>query len=98
MPAELQPDSAGVVHLGGALDFATVPALYEHTDGLFAGRERVVIDGAGIERANSAGVALLLEWRAEAQRRGCALGFRALPESLLAVARLAGVEELLSGD
>jgi phospholipid transport system transporter-binding protein len=97
MPVELSPDQQGVVRLRGALDFATVPDLHRATDDLLRDRDTLVIDVSAVERANSAGVALLLEWLAEARRRGCTLSFRGLPESVLAVARLSGAEHLLTG-
>ncbi len=98
MPAELLPAEGNVVRIAGTLDFASVTALYRQTDALFTGREYLVLDGGAIDQGSSAGVALLLEWLAEAHRRGCTLVFRGLPESLLAVARLAGVEHLLTSD
>lgn len=97
MRADLQPDADGVVHIRGELDFDTVPALYRETDRLLGGRSGLTIDVSGVERVNSAGVALLLEWLSEARRRGCSLSFRGLPEPVLAVARLSGVEHLLTG-
>lgn len=48
-----------------------------------------------MERANSAGLALLLEWLDAAQRRGQGLRFRHLPESLLAIAGMSHLEEHL---
>lgn len=97
MAIDLDPDGEGVVHLDGTLDFATVPALYRETDRLLDAHEALTVDVSRVERVNSAGIALLLEWLAEARRRGCRLSFRGLPDSILAVARLSGVEELLSG-
>lgn len=97
MAAELEPDADGIVHLGGTLDFDTVPLLYRQTERLLGDRVALTVDVSSVERVNSAGVALLLEWLAEARRRGCELSFRGLPESILAVARLSGVEHLLTG-
>lgn len=94
-PESAGPDADGVVRLTGNLDFDSVPQLHGRTKALFDGRDTLVIDASGVERANSAGVALLLVWRAEARRRGCELRFEGLPESVLAVARLSGVETLL---
>jgi len=96
MPVDVADDE-GVVRLTGTLDFATVPDLHRATHGLLSGRDALIVDVSAVGQVNSAGVALLLEWLAEARRRGCDLSFRGLPESVLAVARLSGAEHLLTG-
>ena len=80
----------------GALDFDSVPTLYRATDELLA-RSPVRLELGAVERAGSAGVALLLEWRRQAHRRDVELTLDQVPESLLRVARLSGVEDLLTG-
>lgn len=80
----------------GALDFDSVPTLYRATDELLA-RSPVRLELGAVERADSAGVALLLEWRRQAHRRNVDLTLGHVPESLLRVARLSGVEDLLTG-
>lgn len=96
MNATLDQGSDGVWRIAGTLDFDSVPALYRHTDALLAAGP-VELDLAGVERANSAGVALLLEWRRQAHRRGVELHLRELPAAVLQLARLSGVEGLVSG-
>jgi phospholipid transport system transporter-binding protein len=53
------------------------------------------IDCAGIEVADSAGLAVLLDWLAVASRRGMQLQFVALPLPLRQLAHIGGVSELL---
>lgn len=96
MSATLEQGPDGVWRIVGSLDFESVPALYRHTDTLLAAGP-VEIDLAGVERANSAGVALLLEWRRQAHRRGVELHLRELPAAVLQLARLSDVENLVSG-
>ena len=60
-----------------------------------AGDGQIVIDCAGVTRADSAGLAVLLEWLAWARRHARTLSYQNLPESLLAVARISEVDELL---
>ena len=87
-----------VLQLTGALSFETLPAVLEQS-AEFAARadlpQRLTIDFAGITGVDSSAVALLLEWRRQAQRLGKALVFVNLPANLLALARLYGVEELI---
>jgi phospholipid transport system transporter-binding protein len=87
-----------VLQLTGALSFETLPGVLEQS-AEFAARadlpQRLTIDFAGITGVDSSAVALLLEWRRQAQRLGKALVFVNLPANLLALARLYGVEELI---
>jgi phospholipid transport system transporter-binding protein len=94
MSARLGADDDGVRRLSGSLDFDSVPALYGRTDELLAG-EAVTLDLSGVEAAGSPAVALLLEWRRQARRRGVELRLMGIPESVRRMARLAGVEALL---
>ena len=90
--------SGEVLQLTGALSFETLPGVLEQS-AAFAARgdlpDRLTIDFAGITGVDSSAVALLLEWRRQAQRLGKALAFVNLPANLLALARLYGVEELI---
>jgi phospholipid transport system transporter-binding protein len=85
--------------LVGNLDFSTVDGILRDL-GLdaFGNRRAVVLDLASVNRANSAGLVLLLEWRDYAAAKGVALSFANLPDSLLAIARLSNVAELLPQD
>lgn len=97
MSAELRSADDGTWRLSGVLDFDSVATLYRRTGEVLGGDEAVALDLAGVEAANSAGVALLLEWRRQAHRRGVRLALSGLPEPVLRVARLSGVEALLTG-
>lgn len=94
MSAQAVRDDDQVWRLSGTLDFESVRDLYARTDELLG--DGGVIDLSGIEASNSAGVALLLEWRRQAHLRGVVLELRALPESVRRVARLSDVEALLA--
>jgi phospholipid transport system transporter-binding protein len=58
--------------------------------------ERLVIDCGGVTRADSAGLAVLLDWLAWGRRRSRAVSLENLPASLVAIARISEVDELLS--
>jgi phospholipid transport system transporter-binding protein len=87
-----------VLALTGALSFETIPAVLAESVA-YAERpdlpDRLTIDFAGITGVDSSAVALLLEWRRQALRRGKTLVFVNLPENLLALATLYGVTELI---
>jgi phospholipid transport system transporter-binding protein len=90
--------SAEVLALQGALSFETVPRVLVES-ARYAERpdlpERLTIDFAAITAVDSSAVALLIEWRRQAQRRGKTLVFVNLPANLLALAKLYGVSELI---
>jgi phospholipid transport system transporter-binding protein len=87
-----------VLALTGALSFETLPAVLEQS-AAYAARadlpERLTIDFAQVSGVDSSAVALLLEWRRQAQARGKQLVFVNLPATLVALARLYGVAELI---
>lgn len=89
---------AGAYRLDGELSFTTVPHVWKAARRLIAdeqGASEMRLDLAGVERADSAGVALLLEWLREAHRLGLRLRLENVPEQMLAIARVSGVEELI---
>lgn len=87
-----------VFALEGALSFESLPGILAESD-RYAQREdlpqRLTIDFAGITEVDSSAVALLLEWRRRAARRGKTLVFVNLPANLLALAELYGVADLI---
>lgn len=88
----------GQTRLGveGVLDFDTVVPLIAESRRYFAGKERrLEVDLRGVRCANSAGLALLLEWLELAQKRGISLRFRNLPESLTRLAAISNLTGLL---
>ncbi len=87
-----------VLALTGDLSFDTIPQVLEES-AAYAARtdlpERLTIDFAGIAGVDSSAVALLLDWRRMAVRRGKTLVFVNLPANLIALAELYGVAELI---
>nr|WP_242482206.1 STAS domain-containing protein [Thiocystis violacea] len=86
--------------MSGVLDFMTVPRLAKEGDVLLKGAqsrglEQVEVDLSGIESANSAGLALLLEWMDMARTRGLRLTYLHLPESLGRIAAVSNLHRLL---
>jgi phospholipid transport system transporter-binding protein len=83
--------------LSGDLTFATVGDFLPQFDELIANTQGCAqFDLGKVERADSAGLALLLEGIAIARRKGCQLGFRNLPDNLQDLAQISNVEGLLS--
>jgi phospholipid transport system transporter-binding protein len=58
----------------------------------------LTFDLAGVSSVDSAGLALLIDWLATARARGGSLRYVAIPDSLLALAKMSDVESLLGLD
>ena len=82
--------------LEGELSFASVPAVLKSSATGFKASREIQIDLKGVTRADSAGLALLIEWLRESERAGRVITFTNVPKQLLAIARLCGLDEVLS--
>jgi phospholipid transport system transporter-binding protein len=90
--------SAGRVVVNGALTFATAREARELGLLVLEGSqaERIIIDCSGVTRADSAGLAVLLEWLAWSRRKSRPILLQRLPASIVAIARISEVDGLLS--
>ena len=79
---ELEDIGDGRFALSGEMSFGTVDRILE-------------VDFSGVDKADSAGLALLLEWKAVARRRAHRIDYLAIPDSVLAIAKTTEVEHLL---
>ena len=91
--------SAGRCLLSGDLGFTTVTALWKQGEPLFRGRsgDTLDMDLSGVTDSDSAGLALLVAWLSQARVVGCQLRYTAVPERLLAIARISDVDSLILG-
>lgn len=93
----LESRADGTVCLTGALTFESVPQLYREMERrLPAAAPVTTIDLAGITAADSAGLALLLEWQSRQRQRGRDLSMHGAPGNLLRLAGLCEAIELLN--
>lgn len=106
MDAEARPKSsvaisepsAGRVVVTGELTFATARDARQLGVMVLEGSsaKSIVVDCKGITRADSAGLAVLLDWLAWGRRKSRAMSLENLPASLVAIARISEVDGLLS--
>ena len=82
--------------LEGELGFSSVPAVLEHAGTEMLGGGELKVDLKGVSRADSAGLALLVEWLRESERAGSKISFINVPVQLLSIARVCGLHEILS--
>ena len=87
-----------VLQIDGALNFESMPRILEET-ALYAAQETLpsclAIDLANVTDIDSSAVALLLHWRREAARLGKALRYVHLPQNLVTLAQLYGVDDMI---
>lgn len=87
----------GRFEISGELSFTTVNAVLtqSRTTIFLAPASRLDLDLGGVTRADSAGLALLIEWMRMARAARCEIRFHRLPQQLLAIARAGELDELL---
>lgn len=87
---------AALFRLNGVLDFDSVPAIFNESVTHFGAHRDIILDLSGVTRANSAGLALLLEWQRMAREPGRSVSIRNVPAALRNLARVSELETLLS--
>lgn len=88
----------GRLSFSGEFTFATVGDILARSAGFFEKGAKLLFDLEGVERTDSAGMALLVEWMRTAERTGARVRFIHLPDNLWAIARVSGVTEMLPAD
>jgi phospholipid transport system transporter-binding protein len=89
-------NGAALYRVDGVLDFETVPEIFRQSLACFVAHGDIVVDLSGVTRTNSAGLALLLEWRRYAHESARTISFRNAPAALRNLARVSELEMLLS--
>ncbi|MGH8569868.1 MAG: STAS domain-containing protein [Gammaproteobacteria bacterium] len=93
----LSQRGAGVWHLAGVLDMASVPTLRDAADALIDTPE-VLVDLCDVTRMDSAGLALLVDWQGQARGRRTKLRVRNLPAGIAAIAEVYGLDAILPAE
>ena len=93
-PARIESGPNGALRVSGELTFATVRDLFRESRAQFDGR-RDEIDLSAVTTADSAGLALLIEWYRWAERSGKQIRFVGVPAQLRALAKISDVDRLL---
>ena len=92
--ASLEQRDKHSYQITGNLDFSTVTDVLTRFNALKLDHD-VSIDLSGLERTNSAGLALLLELLADARDQNRKIVFTGVPETLLDLAEMSNVKHLL---
>jgi phospholipid transport system transporter-binding protein len=93
---ELQDLGEGHFALNGEMTFETAERILLASEVPFEQHTRIEVDLAGVTKADSAGLALLLEWITWANHTVREIRFLSMPERVFAIARTTEVDQLLS--
>jgi phospholipid transport system transporter-binding protein len=96
--ATVTVSAPGQISVSSALTFETARHVYEHGIACFIhdGSPALLVDCAGVPNADSAGLAVLIEWRRWARQHGRHLQFVNLPAQINAIAHLSEVSDVLA--
>lgn len=92
---ELNQTADGAFELIGEMSFETAAQILKSSERGFAQHAETQVNLSQVAKADSAGLALLLEWKAQAKSRNALIRFVAVPESLLAIAKTTEVSDLI---
>ncbi len=81
------------LRLSGALTLAGIPKLAEEGKSQIADGD--VIDLSAVTEVDSTALSLIFEWQRSAQSRGVHIAFKNLPASLISLAMLYGVSDMI---
>ena len=92
---ELKDLGGGKFSLSGRMAFDTAGQILRDSEAPFQEHTRIEVDLSGVDRTDSAGLALLLEWITWANHTVREIRFTEMPEKIHAIARTTEVENLL---
>jgi phospholipid transport system transporter-binding protein len=92
-----QVNESGGAALTGTLSFASAGRLLPRGVASISSGQIRSVDLAAVAGADSAGLALLIEWLSVAKAAGKSLQYENVPAQLLQLAKLSDVEALLAG-
>lgn len=91
----IRADGERRYRIDGDLLFGTISGLLSWPESLAMDGGSLVVDLQGVEHADSAGLALILEWTDLAASAGKDLRFANLPKSLIRIAALTNLDSLI---
>lgn len=92
---ELSELGDGRFALRGNVSFQTAEDILDSSEKLFDGLSNIEVDLSAVERTDSAGLALLLEWMSRAALARSEIRFLDIPEKIKAIAVTADISDLL---
>lgn len=93
--AKIERNEAGIIEVSGALEFGLVVGLLKSSQRFFTGEGDLLFNLSKVNKTDSAGLALLVEWLALAKKSKQALSFQDIPKQMLDIARVSGLDDIL---
>ena len=93
--ARIEEGKNGRLEIHGDLNFSSVALLWNGAGGTIPQREELDIDLSHVQRSDSAGLALLVEFLRQARQAGQSIRFFNIPAQMLAIARVSALDEVL---
>jgi phospholipid transport system transporter-binding protein len=95
--ASFESVNDGCYRLRGRVTFATVPALWRESEAMFSSSaDSLSVDLDEVVHADSAGLALLIEWLRSAGQAEKSISFEHVPEQLYSIAQIGQLGSILS--
>jgi phospholipid transport system transporter-binding protein len=91
----IEDKGSGCFLLNGEMDFLTAGQILRESEALFEDHTRIEVDLSGVTKADSAGLALLLEWITWANHTVREIRFVGVPDRIDAIAKTTEVDHLL---
>jgi len=93
--AKIEKLDEGNLIVSGTLSFVGVVPVLEMSKSFFSGSSPLVFDLAAVEKIDSAGLALLVEWMCMAEKSGQNISFKNPSKQLIDIAKVSGLDEVL---
>lgn len=93
--AKIDQEDGARFRVSGDMTFATTRKLLAESKAMFGEARSLKLNLADVRHADSSGLALLLEWIAEAKQKGGEVSIEGIPDSLLAIAKLCQMDGTL---
>lgn len=91
----LKQNGSGQIDIVGTLSFGKILPLLRQSQPFFDGKTSLVFDLKGVDKTDSAGLALLVEWMSLAKKQGQDIAFTNMPKQMLDIARVSGLDGVL---
>jgi phospholipid transport system transporter-binding protein len=92
----IRTTESGRLEASGGLSYDTAAEALQAGLALIPRGQGCTVDLSRVTEADSAGLAVLVEWLATARLRGTVIRYEGIPAQIIAVARLTDLEDLLT--